>query len=249
MVKITKKNGSFSLVFAPEEAMAAGLQPEKEYELSKARDGIWVMVEGAAQAVQKPPAAFDGAEQKILELLKKLPNRDLMEGWFEKKLSEAEKAKFKEMLEKGAVIKFKSSEHFRKALYIIPKKSRADPGQKFDNTEKPIEEFSLEKDGFLVVKNEMRAKALSDELRERIKAGEIKGTRAFSGEFFIINNALLESAQFKVLSEIKQLKAAPLLQLSQKTGLTPTVVRIANEFLKEEGQVIEKKKDLYQYIG
>ena len=183
-------------------------------------------------------------------MLRKLPPRDRMETWFEKKLSSSERKKFEEMLQKGTVRKFKSSEVFRKALYIVPKAivSQKSAEKKFDNVERPFHEFTLEKDGFLVVKNEERAKALSEELREKIKGGEIKGTRAFTGEFYIIHTNLLESTEGKILGELKKEKNMHLADISKAIGLTPTLSRIGLEFLKEDGQVIEKRKDNYQYI-
>lgn len=249
MVKIIPKGSAFMLSFSYEECGTLGLKAGCEYELSKARDGLWVLVETAAKK-QEPKIQVDDTEQKIIGMLRKLPPRDRMEGWFEKKLTEEERKKFSEMLTNGAVVKFKSSEVFRKALYVPGKhtaKTRA-PEKSFENKEKPFPDFTLEKDGFVVVKNEMRAKALSEELRDRIKAGEIKGTRAFTGEFYIVLSDLLESAEEKVIKEMKAAKKYELSALSAKIGLTETLVKIAMEFLKEEGQIIEKKKDSYQYI-
>ncbi len=264
MVGIKPKGSSFTLVFTGDEAKRLGLDKESEYELSKAREGMWVLIKGAKanstamaehaaaepakpQNQQKP---IDETEQKIIGLLRKTPARDRMEGWFEKKLSEAERKKFAEMLGQGRVIKFKSSETFRKALYTLPPKGtgRAAEEKKFENMEKPIEEFTLEKDGFLVVRNEARAKALSAELQERIKSGEIRGTRAFSGEFYIIRTDLLIAVQEKVLKELKAAKTSDLAAISAKLSLTPTLVKIAAAFLAEDGQIIEKRKEQYKYI-
>ena len=206
------------------------------------------MASAAAPGTPAPQKMPDETEQKIIGLLRKTAPRDRMEGWFEKKLSDGENAKFAEMLKDGRVVKFKSSETFRKALYTLPKIQPGAEAKRFENREKPIEEYTLEKDGFIVVKNEFRAKAMSEELQEKIKAGEIRGIRSFSGEFFIITSALLIPSQEKALAALKTAKSAELAALSEKTGFTPTLVRICMEFLKEEGQVIEKRKGIYQYI-
>ncbi len=281
MAQVAKRGTAFMLSFSAAEAKELGTKPDAFYELSKARDGIWVLVEGAGVGAGKGAAEknvgretapgegkaaeeknlwqsdghmraeqTDDVKQKIIGLLRKAPPRDRMEGWFEKKLSPEERKKFAEMLARGEVVRFKSSEVFRKALYTLPKKivKPTQTPRKFENTEKPFQDFTLEKDGFLVVKNEERAKALSEELMDSIKAGEIKGTRAFTGEFFIIYTDLLEGTEAKVLDEIKKSKSARLSELVEKLVLTPTLARIALEFLKEEGQVIEKRKDFYQYI-
>ena len=85
-------------------------------------------------------------------------------------------------------------------------------------------------------------------LGRMVKNGEIKGTRAFSGEFYIILNELLEKIREKILKEIKTVKKIDIQKLSEKTKFTKTLIKITMEFLKEEGKIIEKKKNEYKYI-
>ena len=252
MVEVLRKGKETVLGFSEKEAMEIGLDQAKEYELSKAKQGIWVLSEGKEKtlgsAEKKKEAQQDKqpdeGEQKIIGHLKKLSLSERVEGIFEKRLSGEELTKFREMLSENKVQKFKLNETYKKAVYQLPETQP----QSFDNTEKPIDEYTLEKDGFLVVKNETRAKTLSEELKDRIKEGEIRGTRSFTGEFFIIKSDLLEKSIDKILSAMKQDKQSYLSGISKKTGLTKTLVAIALEFLKEEGQVLEKRKEFYQYI-
>jgi len=238
MVKAVKEGNTTYITFSDTEANSLGLNPANEYELAKAKEGIWILTEGK----EKP--MIDDAEQKIMSHLKKLSLSERVEGNFEKKLTPDELKKFEEMLKQNKIEKFKLNKNYKKAVYQL-----AGQGQKkYENKEKPFAEYTLEKDGFVVVKNEQRAKALSNEFKGQIKEGKIKGTRAFTGEFYIIENELLESAEEKVLDELKKLKTSHLSNLNKNTKLTNTLIRIALEFLKEDGQVIEKKKDHYQYI-
>ncbi len=258
MVEIKPKGNSFSLLFTEQEVTRLGLEAGREYELTKVREGIWVLAEGATIAkkaetkkeMPKQMQPFDGMEEKIAQILRKTPTRDRMEGWFEKKLTDGEREKFAQMLSEGKVIKYKSSEVFRKSLYALPKKPEKNEiaARKFENREKPIEEFTIENDGFVVVKNELRAKAISAQYYERIKSGEIRGMKSFSGEFYIILSGLLMQAQEKLLTELRAVKSAELKSISEKSAMTPTLIKIAATFLSEEGQIIEKKKGLYQYI-
>lgn len=258
MAKIDKKNSAFTVKFSDEEASALGIQPDTEFELIEAKKGIWLMTEleeneVSAEKEKAPeinqstavkPGTLDEKEQKIIGLIKKLDLKDLVEGVFEQKLNNEEKEKLKKMIEEKKIVKFKLNESYKKPIYRL---AEVQPIT-FENNEKEIGEFTLEKDGFLVVKNEMRAKMLSEELKERIKNGEIKGTRAFSGEFYIILSELLDNARERVIKEIKKTGKDTIEALSEKAGLTQTLVKIAMEFLKEEGQIIEKKKGEYQYI-
>ena len=237
MVQAQKKDKEILLNFSNEESKAIGLDPKKEYSLAKASNGIWVMVEG------KEKKSSEDLEQKIIGMIKTASLSDRVEGAFEKKLKSTELSKFNEMVSQNRIEKFKLNESYKKAVYQLPVKA-----VKFENKEKPFQEFTIETDGFVVVKNEARAKQLSNELRAQIKGGEIKGTRSFSGEFFIINTELLQSSENKVLKELKESKNIDLDDLSSKTGLTKTLSKIAVEFLKEEGQLLEKTSGNYQYI-
>ncbi len=241
MVKAIKKENEFSLEFTEQEAQALGLNHKKEYLLAKARQGTWVMAEGAEiTAVLQ----VDETEQRILGSIKKLELRDLVEGIFEKKLKPDELKKFGEMLKSGKVEKFKLNESYKKAVYRAKEQEK----NQFENTEKPFQEYTLENDGFVIAKNENRAKELSNELRDRIKEGEIRGTRSFTGEFYIIKSDLLHSTEEKILTEMKKKKKADINELEKATGATKTLCKIAVEFLKEDGQMIEKTSEKYQYI-
>lgn len=255
MVK-AKPEGDLTIIeFTEEEARELKLPSQKKFELIKAKEGIWLMVPHETKVDAKNLFVEAGSsaemEQKIINLIKTLSPRDKMEGWLEKKLNENEKKKLQEMLRDGKVIKYKSSEVFRKALYALPKntaKKQQNPENKFQNTEKPKYDYTLDKDGFMIIKNELNAKTISEQLKDKIKSGEIKGLRSFEGDFYVINSALLQESEKKVLAELAKEPQQTLSQLSTKTNLTPTLVKISIEFLKEDGEVMERKKEVYQYI-
>jgi len=238
MVQIQDKGKKFILSFSDEETKNLKLNKNRNYELTKARDGLWILIEANENSI------IDDAEQKIIGLLTKLSLSERVEGTFEKNLNPEGLVKFNQLLKDRKIEKFKLNDSYKKAVYQLAGQSK----KNYDNKEKEIQDYTLEKDGFLVVKNEQRAKALSNELQEQIKEGKIKGTRAFTGEFYIIESELLNSVEKKALKELKAQKTSDLNTLSKNTKLTNTILRIAFEFLKEDGQVIEKKKDHYQYI-
>lgn len=256
MVKITRTGKELRLAFSREEADTLGLSPEKEYDFSKARDGIWLLTENPAktapaekkEVILPANVTVEDTEQKIMGLIRNLPPKDRMEGWFEKKLTAQEKEKFTQMLSKGLVAKFKSSESFRTSLYVPGKAAENRHEKQFDNNEKEPHNYTLEKDGFMVIKNELNAKSLSEQLKDNIKAGEIKGIRTFTGEFYVIQSSLLESGEKKILSELMRETKQTVAMLSEKIKLTPTLVKVCAEFLKDEGQIMEKTQGTYQYI-
>jgi len=248
MVEIAQDKGFFLLKFSEQEANALGIDKNSIYELLKAKNNLWVMTETEKKAEEKKQDVKkeepSPLEEKIIEYLAKFSLSDRVVGNFEKKLSKEEIETLKKMISEKKVEKFKLNESYKVPVYRIVTNREL----LYDNKEKPIEEYTLEKDGFLVVKNELRAKQLSQELTDDIKAGKIKGTRSFTGEFYIIKTNLLDKVIDQTLAELKKEKNVCLSKIVKATSLTPTLIKIAIEFLKEEGQVMEKKMELYQYI-
>ncbi len=246
MASISTKEDEFCISLSSQEFNDLGLEPAKLYEFVKVKDGVWVMLEAGEQKFEVKEV--DDLEEKVVGLLKQKDLKDKVEGRFEKLLNEKELKKFEEMLKDGKVIKFKLSDKYKKAVYKLVENNSVQTSTQIENKEKPFEEYSLENDGFVVVKNEMRAKRLSDDLKDEIKNGVIKGIKSFDGYFYIIKNDLLEEIQEKVLIEMKKEKTIDLDSLDKKVSFTKTLVRVGCEFLKEDGQIIEKRKGIYQFI-
>jgi len=246
MASITSKGDEFCISLSQQEFNDLGLEPAKLYEFVKVKKGVWVMLEAGEQKFELKEV--DSLEEKVVGLLKQKDLKDKVEGRFEKLLNEKELKKFEEMLKAGKVIKFKLSDKYKKAVYKLQNNNSTQTSSQIENKEKPFEEYTLEKDGFVVVKNEMRAKKLSDELKKQINDGEIKGLKSFDGYFYIIQSDLLEEVQGKVLDAIKKEKTINLDSLERGVPFTKTLVKIASEFLKEDGQIIEKRKGIYQFI-
>jgi len=251
LVKAKSNGAEFTLNLSKNEAEQLGFSSGKEFDVVKAKEGVWILLEKEAakttDELKRADEPIDETEQRIIGYLKKKQLRDRVEGTFEKLLNENELKKFSEMLKQGKVEKFKLNEKYKKAVYQLPEKSKATV-KKFDNTEKPFDEFTLEKDGFLVVKNELRAKKLSDELSEQIREGKVRGTKSFDGMFYIIDSALFDSASQSVLAYLKTMKQAQLQELSNSLSLTKTLVKIACTLLAEEGQILEKRRETYRII-
>jgi len=246
MAKLRQQGSDFSLSLSEREAMELGLEAEKEYELNKARDGIWVLSQ--KQSEKKEPVIIEPViDGKIIELMKRKSLSERVEGKFEKLLNEQELIVFKKMLAEGKIIAFKLSDKYKKAVYKIALEKNKE-SESTATKEKPIEEYDLEKDGFLVVKNEERAKRLSEELKEEIKQGKIRGIKSFDGHFYIIESSLLEKYSDDTCTVIKANKSILLPELAQKLSVSSLLAKIVCEFLKEDGEIIEKRKESYQLV-
>lgn len=224
----------------------------KEFHAHHEIDNLMMKIDGKNTVEEKfsetPVASseFFEIDSKIFGLLKAKTLSERVEGNFEKLLSKEETSRLNELVKEGKVLAFKLNESYKKAVYKLPEFKKE--SEAISAKDKLIEEYSLEQDGFLIAKNEERAKRLSQELSERIKNGEIKGIKSFDGNYYIVENALLEKYRAKTIGAFKEKKSLYLSEVSKILGISRTLAKIACDFLKEDGELLEKKKDLYQYI-
>ncbi|MBM3282125.1 MAG: hypothetical protein FJY86_02170 [Candidatus Diapherotrites archaeon] len=243
--------------------------PDKgEVELSRLETNTWLL---SLPSVQKDLVESSGfvlkpIHQKVLRLLKTHRLPDLIEGRFERFLAGEELSAFNELLHAGKIVVIKTNPKFDKGIYREPIPS-------VDNTtvshssnsippsnvkkiithtqviEKPMEEYSLVNDGFMVLRSDGAAKAASFDLQERIRNGEVKGIKTFDGFYYIVENSLLEKYTGKLVGFLQTKKKEELSALALSQAIPPILARIILEFAKEDGIVIEKQKNLYAYVG
>ncbi len=242
-----------------------------EFEIAKAKDGLFILIEKnatvkneteknavekigekakieeIAKAMEKENAKFFEIDSKIIGLLKAKGLSERVEGNFEKLLNKEELERLKELVKEEKVIPFKLNESYKKAVYKLPEPKKKE-SESIEAKDKAIEEYSMETDGFLIVKNEERAKRISQEFSEKIKSNEIKGIKSFDGNYYIIENPLIEKYRNRLIKEAKEKKSISLNEISSNIGISKTLARILCEFLKEDGELIEKKRELFQYI-
>lgn len=244
-----------------------GFPSKGEIELSKLEENTWMLsaLSGQKDLNENAAAPFSPLHQKVLRLLKTHRLPDLIEGKFEQFLSSEELKAFRELVERQKVVVVKSNPKFDKGIYreaMSPEQQAANRAphsttpraeiKKVTHTmveEKPVEEYSLLQDGFMILRSDGAAKAASFDLADRIRAGEIKGIKSFDGFYYIIENALLEKFTSSLLSALKEKKKEELPALALSQAVPPLLARIVLEFAKEDGLVIEKQKNLFAYVG
>jgi len=270
-VKVSVTDRDFCLVM-PKELMAKlELDPSADYELVKARKGLWVLV-----AEEKPFASQNPVDAGIYSKLQEKDLPDRVEKRFEKCLSREELKRFNELLKEGKIIAFRLSPKYSRYVYKtreemernikVGKKGKKredamenaestlqaafvkkDSGQ-FNATEKNPNECSLEKDGFTVCSNAVEAKILSERLRQDIEEGKIRGLKGFDGFFYVVQDRLYQKHRQKVLSLVNAEKGIGSEKIAEKAGIGKLLARIVCEFLKEEGEIIEKRKEQFQAV-
>ncbi|MDP2718043.1 MAG: AbrB/MazE/SpoVT family DNA-binding domain-containing protein, partial [Candidatus Micrarchaeota archaeon] len=124
---------------------------------------------------------------------------------------------------------------------VAPGEARVSATAVFKPSAKPL--LDPLPSGFKVLINEMDAKGFSARHEAAIKSGQIKGVRGFDKKFYLCSRAYFEENGPKVLAALKQEKTVP--ALSMETRLSEDALLTLVYLLKEEGEVIEKKRGVF----
>lgn len=251
---------SLAKVLTQEQRAALKLPSTGQLELSQIEANVWVLSapNGQTQLDKPVPFTIKPIHQKVLKLLQSHRIPDVIEGRFENLLSSEELAAFQELRAANRIIVVKSNPKYDKGIYRestfttrapVTSSTPAPSRVHAPISDKPVEEYSLMSDGFMVLRSDGAAKAASFDLSERIRAGEIKGIKSFDGFYYIIENDLLQKHTHPILGHLKEKKKLDLGDIATHANLPMLLARIVLEFAKEEGLVIEKQKNVYAFVG
>jgi hypothetical protein len=235
---------------SPQQIRILGLPEKGEFEITRLKENEWSIA--TASSSEFSPVS-NPLHAKVLHLLHTHKVQDLIEGRFERLLSDVELQVFNELLSSGKIIAVKTNPKYEKGIYRVAKGENDSIPRvttiRVPIPEKAVDEYSLLHDGFQVLRTEGAAKAASFDLAERIRAGEIKGIKSFDGFYYLIENILLEKNLPPLVECVKGKKKMELEELSKETHFPLVLARIILEFAKEDGIIIEKKKNTFAYVG
>ena len=232
----------------------------QELELIPNMKGVYLLIDksvlGEAQGkkVCFELPEMDEEKQQVIELIRKSRLSDLVEGKFESLLNDKQKKALLSMITSGKVFVFKLNETYKKGVYRVKddnsteKERQVKESENAQVKEKPLEEYSLDKDGFLVTKNTEKAKMISQEYEGMIRQGLLKGIKAFDGNYYLIQVDLLTNYTEKIILVLGNAQTMSIEELSTGINASQALARIVCEFLKEEGELLERKKGQYTYI-
>ncbi len=218
--------------------------------------------------VKHPSPSKDLIKKKIISILqdKDLSFKERVEGNFEDLLKKEDLEIFKEMLKDKEIITFKQSEKYKKAIYVVNEKyspvavenkpvlenksiqetkAKVLGNTTEENADLIIKEFIKKK--YVIIKTQLAADKFSKDFYIKFKNNEIKGMKSFEGSFYVVDVKLYEKTRERILSSNFQ-KNFSIEELSEKLNYEIELLRIAIEFIKEEGLIIEKKKNIYCLI-
>jgi len=195
-----------------------------------------------------------------------------IEGKFEKLLNVDDLNIFKEMLASKEIVLFKLSDKYKKKIYKVnedyeQKKQNSDlkvyaPQQvevaipnsnvvlqqdvvgKSESIDKVY--YLFDKQNYIILDNSNIANIFSQKYVQEFKSGEIIGLKSFDNNYYMINSNLYNKIKPKILN-YKQ-DPFSLEEISSKLQLSPDLIKIILEFLKEECLIVEKRKNLYSFV-
>lgn len=225
-----------------------------EVELIPNKKGIFLLIDKNINNIENNEQSLENnnEEKNLIKKIKEKKLNELVEGKFENTLSEKEKKILEKLLIERKVLIFKLSESYKKGVYKINEDN--EPQKKFDSEnfkmeKKHLPDYDLERDGFIATTNLERARMLSAEHKERIEEGELRGIKSFEGVYYLIQNELLENYTIKLLQIFNEKNKTNLEELSKEVNASKELIKIICEFLKEDGEILEKTKEEYTYIN
>jgi hypothetical protein len=278
MPALQQRGQDFCLVFSKDEVTTWGLSLKSGVEAVPTKKGLLILLDAASghapltlidtvsmrlplpdtapavSAALSPSALLNPIDEKIFaRLADSSVMAKRMVGTFEKSLSPEEATRFAELLKEGLVEPFKSNEKYKHAIYRVKPLAPAQrPAQA--TTHKSIagdlrpEDLTISKNGFMIAANEQTAKEVSAQFYDRIKAGELRGIKGFDGSVYFIETKLYVEYSSKILDFFRSHATATTEEVGSALKVSPWLVRVTCEFLKDDSLLIEKKKGLYKVI-
>ena len=203
--------------------------------------------------------------QEELNVLKKLDSIKYEERTskeIEKRFSEREKEVLDDLIKRKVVEvrKSKGRDVYSIALsvynrFLLKKKGIkiGEKGEVIKIEEKKEEETkdlisNLEKEGYLVVQNEEEANEISRILENDIRMGNVIGTRGFDKKYYIVLSSFFAKESQKILDLLKNGEAT-LQEICQKLNFEESKAKAILTLLLEKGDIIEKRKNLFQLVS
>lgn len=180
-------------------------------------------------------------KKKIINLLndKDLTFKDKVEGTFEKLLNKEDLLIFKEMIVNKEVEIFKLSDKYKKGVYqLTSRNSSFESKEGFD---------FFDTNNYIILKTSQDAKTFSQIYENDIKAGDVLGIKSFDGNYYVLKKDVFNEL-YKKIKNLSFNDTFSTEYLSSFLKISLEKLKVFIEILKEEGKVIEKKKNTFEFL-
>jgi hypothetical protein len=244
-VKLIRKEGR-CYIELPTEFMN-----EDEIELFSLKSGYYLL--SVPLGERKKSSGPSEKEATVLQKLTKIRFENRTPDHINKVLTDPEKLLLKEMGKKGWVKIYKSKKYkggvYNIANEIYPmlqekKEEKQNTKQETENTAAGDPNYSLLlSQGFLIIRDQREARALSEKLKTEMKSGSVKGIKGFDNAFYVVTKDFYVNASKSILETLSE--EADVQTIVEKTKLDTEAVSTLLHHMAESGDIIEKKKGVY----
>ncbi len=106
----------------------------------------------------------------------------------------------------------------------------------------------LAKRGYAIIQNELEAKLISKTLEQQIKNKEVFGVRGFDKKFYIVSETYLNPLSERLRTALGR-KEMPIKELAAAAKADENGCLAVLQVLKEQGDIIEKRKGVFKSIA
>ena len=252
-VKVLRQ-GENLVVVVPKEF--EGIREGDSLELVEVKPGIYTLVNNAVlispqRGGQKQ--LLSPAEMKLLKRLDGIRYEERIPTKVQKLLSEEEQKTLDGMVKKGFISIYKGKQYAQTGVYSIANQiySLLRNGDAQKPPEQVAEKGSLSWDGhlgkygYVIIERQDEAKFVSEKLEPDIKSGEILGTRGFDKKYYIAQKKFYGIWESRIRALLRGRKEANEAEIASALGMSEVACRVALELMREQGEIIEKKKGNY----
>ncbi len=196
---------------------------------------------------EEKPEKQKGLEEKEVKVLKeigKIKHWERTPENIKKRLQEDGKKIFNNLLTEGVLFEYEKEGETRIGIdreYF----SLATENNQTKNKDTPSSLIKkLEEQGYLVIEDEDLVKDLQEELRKKEKAEEVKGVRGFDKKYYIIKKDKLNEVEDEIKDLLDEEKIIH--EVSEDLDIEEKLCKAALVVLREDGEVVEKGKNIYK---
>ena len=220
MAKIHTFKGKFYTELPKDVVDALGVDEKTEIVFDRLPDGTYSV------SVKE-----DRLEEGVLEKANSMQHRERKKDVFMKMLSEEEKKAYDILLGKKVLFE-----------YVSNNERMTGVDRKFSKPPRKAQEKTPESD-YMVTDDEDEARDITSKLMRDGRSEDYLGTKGFDKKFYLIKRSKLEAVERKILSSLA--KEKKLRELCEDTGYEEGLCKAAVEILKERGDIVEPKREVY----
>lgn len=272
LVRAVREGERFVIVLPSE---AHGIRDGAELELIEVKPGIYSLISQDALApvaaaappaapLARPPSSLKVTDEELL-LLKKMAAMRMENRTVRGMDLDAREQVLLNALKKRDLVFF-STKVYPKGVYGLSQEAyllaisglqrqAATPAEKPAAREERLSERAglsweahLARYGYVVMEFEGDARDASARLEKELKEGAVLGTRGFDKKYYVAQKGFYQEWGAKVRKLLRESGPSGIGLVSSRLGMSEVAARVELELMREQGELIEKKKGVYWLV-